>query len=75
VPPEVWNRLGTKLIPKLRALKDLQARAEFTCEVEAASAAAVVQDLRTVLEELGLGHSLRIEQIGGGHAPDRDSGE
>lgn len=75
VPPEVWNRLGTKLIPKLRALKGLQARAEFTCEVEAAETATVVHELRAVLEELGLGHSLRIEQTNGGNASDRDSGD
>jgi hypothetical protein len=63
VPPEIWNRLGTKLLPKLRTLKDLETSVEFTCEVEAAHQAAVVAELRTVVEELGLSHSLRIQQV------------
>ncbi|HZS90924.1 MAG TPA: hypothetical protein VFE42_25965 [Chloroflexota bacterium] len=52
-----------KLIPKLRILRDLQVRAEFTCEVEAVDPVTVVNELKTVIEELGLGHSLRVEQV------------
>ncbi|MCL6552359.1 MAG: hypothetical protein K6W08_04455 [Firmicutes bacterium] len=63
VPPEVWNRLGTKLLPKLRALNGLETSVEFTCEVEAAHQAAVVAELKTVVEELGLSHNLRIQQV------------
>jgi hypothetical protein len=63
VPPEVWNRLGTRLIPKLRTLKGLEARAEFCVEVEAASQAAVLAEVRAVLEELGLAERLRVEQV------------
>lgn len=66
VPPEVWNRLGTKLIPKLRTLKALQSRVEFTCEVEAGDPAAVVAELRAVVDDLGLRDTLRIEEARGG---------
>jgi hypothetical protein len=63
VPPELWNRLGTRLIPRLRTHRDLQARVQFECEVEQATLEAAMSGLRSVLEELGLSHKLQIEQL------------
>lgn len=63
VPPEVWNRLGTKLIPKLRSLKSLEAQVEFRCEAETTSSHALMEELKTILEELGLSHVLTLQEI------------
>jgi hypothetical protein len=38
VPPEVWNRLGTKILPKLRAGSDLKIGLEFSVTVSDDSA-------------------------------------
>jgi hypothetical protein len=62
LPVEVWNRLGTRLIPKLRALKGLQVRAEFAGELDPATQAALVGELKTTIEELGLSGTLRVDQ-------------
>ncbi len=62
LPVEVWNRLGTRLIPKLRALKGLQVRAEFAGEFDPATQAAIIADVKTTIEELGLSGTLRIDQ-------------
>jgi hypothetical protein len=62
VPPEVWNRLGTKLLPKLRSGGDLRAEVNFTISVDAAVAAAFEAEVRQALQELGLDGALRIEK-------------
>jgi hypothetical protein len=61
VPPEVWNRLGTKILPKLRSGADLKVGVEFSVTVNAASAGSLTSELRQILQELGLADSLRIE--------------
>ena len=62
IPPEVWNRLGTKLIPKLKAGSDLKLGLSFTLEVEGAEAQQLISDLKQAIEDLGLSHSLKIER-------------
>jgi hypothetical protein len=74
IPPESWNRVGTRLIPKLRGLKGLEARAEFTCEVEGPEPGQVVAELEAALEELGLGRNFRIEQFPEPGPPSGDNG-
>ena len=61
VPPEVWNRLGTKIIPKLRAGTDLKVGVEFSVTVQVESAAALASELRQVLQDLGLADTVRVE--------------
>ena len=61
VPPEVWNRLGTKILPKLRSGTDLRVGVEFSATVAAPAADSLVAELRQVLQELGLGESVRVE--------------
>jgi hypothetical protein len=53
VPPEIWNRLGTKILPKLRAGIELKIDVEFSVTVSADTAGALVGELRQVLQELG----------------------
>jgi hypothetical protein len=37
VPPEIWNRLGTKLLPKLKGGKELKVDVGFSVTVDAAT--------------------------------------
>jgi hypothetical protein len=61
VPPEVWNRLGTKILPKLRSGSDLKIGVDFSVTVNAASAGNLASELRQVLQELGLADAVRVE--------------
>ena len=61
VPPEVWNRLGTKILPKLRSGSDLKIGVDFTVAIRADSAASLVSELRQALQELGLAEAVRVE--------------
>ena len=61
VPPEVWNRLGSKILPKLRAGSELKVGLEFSVTVPAAAAGGLANDIRQILQELGLGEAMRVE--------------
>jgi hypothetical protein len=61
VPPELWNRLGNKVLVKLRPGADLKIGVDLSVTFEAAAAESVESDLRQVLVDLGLGKTLRIE--------------
>jgi len=61
VPPEIWNRLGTKILPKLRSGSELKIGVEFTVTVEAAFAQHFESELRQILEDLGLSTRVRID--------------
>jgi len=61
IPPEIWNRLGTKILPKLRIGSDLKIGLEFSVTVPAGSANGLVAELRQILEELGLAGTVKVE--------------
>jgi hypothetical protein len=61
VPPEIWNRLGTKILPKLRSDSDLKIGLDFTVTVSAISANNLVTELRQILLELGLSEVVKVE--------------
>jgi hypothetical protein len=61
IPPEIWNRLGTKLIPKLRSGSDLIAQVSFSVSVDGKTLTSFESDLRQVLDDLGLTDKIRIE--------------
>jgi len=60
IPPEIWNRLGTKLLPRLRAGTDLTVSMEFSATVDACAAPSLESDLRQALEDLGVAGRVRI---------------
>jgi len=60
VPPEIWNRLGTKILPKLRSGSELKIGVEFTVTVDAAFAQHFESELRQILEDLGIIDRVRI---------------
>jgi hypothetical protein len=61
VPPELWNRVGIKLLPKLKSGENLAVRIEFTVEVKADVATGLQSELRQILEDLGLGNRVQVE--------------
>jgi hypothetical protein len=61
VPPEIWNRLGTKVLPKLRSGSDLKIGVEFSVAVEGRLAQSFETDLRQILEDLGLTGCIHVE--------------
>ena len=62
VPPELWNRLGTKVIPKLRSHKGLEARIELIVEVPPSLVDSLESDLRRILLELDLDKRVMVKQ-------------
>jgi len=62
VPPEIWNRLGTKIIPKLKSGSNLKIGVDFSVTLSADSARSMESDLRQILEDLGLKGKIKIEQ-------------
>lgn len=62
IPPELWNRLGTKIIPKLRGGEDLQLRLDLSAALDPRTAVSVERDLRQILEDLNLSSSVAVEQ-------------
>jgi hypothetical protein len=61
VPPEIWNRLGTKVLPKLRGGSDLKIGIEFSVTVEGQLAQSFETDLKQILEDLGLTGRIHVE--------------
>ena len=54
VPPEVWNRLGTRILPKLRSGDDLSVGVDLSVSVDASIAQGFELDLQQALADLGL---------------------
>jgi len=62
IPSEVWNRLGTKLLPKLRQGGDLEIKVTFSVTVDAEHADHFIRELKNALAELGLGDKVKVEE-------------
>jgi hypothetical protein len=62
VTPEVWNRLGTKILPKLRAGTDLQVGIDFSVTVENDVAKTFESDIHQILGDLGLSGKVWLEE-------------
>ncbi|MXW36130.1 MAG: AAA family ATPase, partial [Chloroflexi bacterium] len=52
IPPEIWNRLGTRLLPKLRSGQDLKVGVTFELTADGAGADPLLADLRQILDDL-----------------------
>jgi len=61
IPPEIWNRLGTKIIPKLKSGSDLKIGDDFSVTFNVESAKVIETDLGQILKDLGLRDKIRIE--------------
>jgi hypothetical protein len=62
IPPELWNRLGTKILPKLRSGKELQVGIDFQVSLKADQALSMKSDISQILDDLGLSGRVRIEE-------------
>jgi hypothetical protein len=63
IPPEQWNKLGTRLIPKLRSAgHDLSLRLDTGLTVGPQAATHLEAELRQTLRDLGLEGLVRIEK-------------
>jgi len=62
VPFESWNRLGARLIPKLRSGQSLRLTLDAVAEVDARAAAPLAADIRQVLGDLGLTEKLKVDE-------------
>jgi Protein of unknown function (DUF499) len=62
VPPEVWNRLGTKVIPRLKSGAGLTVGVEFAVSLNADLVVSTAAELRQIVHDLGLEGRLKIEQ-------------
>ena len=60
VPPEVWNRIGIKLLPKLRSAKGLSLGIDLSATVDSSFAPNLEDDLRQILADLGLSDRVHI---------------
>ena len=61
VPPEVWNRLGTKILPKLRSGADLKIGIDFSVAIDGQLAKSFETDLKQIFEDLGLSGRVQID--------------
>ena len=62
VPPEVWNRLGTRILPKLRSGDGLSVGIEFSVSVDTGIAQGFQLELRQALTDLGLQEQVSVEE-------------
>ena len=60
VPPELWNRLGTRLLPKLRSGDDLKVGIDLVVTVDGALAENLRSDLQQILDDLRIAHRVEI---------------
>ena len=61
VPPEIWNRIGTKLLPKLKSGQDFKVEIGFSVTVDPATASHLKTEVDQILQDLGLAEKLTIQ--------------
>ena len=62
IPPEQWNRLGTRLLPKMRAAGTMTASIRLEIKLDESKAPALSAELRQIVDENGLSATVRVEQ-------------
>jgi hypothetical protein len=61
VPPEQWNKVGIKLIPKLRSTNGLHIEVVMSGNVDGASAANFLEEVNQAINDLGLQAKLNVK--------------
>ena len=61
VPYEAWNRLGTKILPKLHSGDSLRLAVDLSVSVESSQAHNLQAELLQALSDLGLAEQVHIE--------------
>ena len=60
VPSELWNKLGTKILPRVRSGPELRIGVSVSVMVPADAAEALAEELRQALRELGLSATVNV---------------
>ncbi len=63
LPSEVWNRVGTKILPKLKPGSDLKLGVEFVVTFDSDVAVSLKAELLQALQEIGLADRVRVEEV------------
>jgi len=58
----VWNRLGRKVLPKLRTGNDLRVDVDLSVSLNTEMVQSMASELRQILQDLDLEGRLRIVQ-------------
>jgi hypothetical protein len=61
IPLELWNRLGTRILPKLRSGTDVRIGIDLSVTVTKDQAPTLEKDVRQAIEDLGLGGNVKVE--------------
>ena len=61
VPPEAWNRFGTRVLSKLRSGDDLSVGVEFAVSVDAGRLEGFQLELKQVLADLGIQDQVSVD--------------
>ncbi|MGH7932891.1 MAG: DUF499 domain-containing protein [Candidatus Binataceae bacterium] len=61
IPPESWNKVGIRLIPKLRSAAQPNLGVSFSLEIDAADAGHLLRELQQVLADLGLADQIALQ--------------
>ena len=63
VPAEIWNRLGVKLLPKLRSPRSKPSiSVDFSVDVRSDVASSLTTEIQQVLDDLGLATSMIVRR-------------
>ena len=62
LPSDLWNRVGTKFIPKLKGAGELLVGVDLVVASPERIAGNLASDIRLILEELGLTDGSEIEE-------------
>jgi len=66
IPPELWNRFGTKILPKLRTGDRLAIGIDFNVTIRADFSGRLKAELQQIIEDLGL---IKEAHLYGGSGP------
>ena len=61
IPPELWNRFGTKILPKLRSGADLRVGIDISITLPNSFNKNIKSELKQILDDLGLSDKIHIE--------------
>jgi len=61
ITAEVWNRFGTRIIPKLRAGSDLKLVVDLSVTVGSQASQQMEKELQQAIDDVGLTDTIRIE--------------
>lgn len=61
IPPEIWNRLGTKILPKLRNGSEVRIGIDFSVTIDKQMEKNFESELKQIIEDLGLVGRVRVD--------------